>query len=203
MSHIQTICNSCQSRIKARPDLAGKTARCPKCGSTITIPSPTEESPEVRPATDIVSAKKPGIPPASEKQKDYARKLGVAFPEDIDRKAISSLIDQALAAQDEARYRRLDELQDRESKVRDELKQEVIAELDAYDPRLSIATPDQMVEALQDRAMGVILITFDPDLDPSDLTGVSFNINYSCETIDMEMVKSVIGALFIVTNRKI
>lgn len=149
-----------------------------------------------------MSAKTPDIPPATEKQKDYARKLGIAFPETIDRKAISGLIDQALAAQDDARYERLDELQNRESKVREELKQEIIAELDTQDPRLSIATPGQMVEALQDRAMGAILITFDPDVDPSDLTGVSFNINYSDETIDTEVVKSVIGALFVMTNRK-
>ena len=202
MSHIRTTCNCCQAQLKARPDLVGKTVHCPKCGSSITVPNPTGKSSEDPPTTKLASVKKSDIPPATEKQKGYARKLGIMFPEDVDRKTISSLIDQALATQDEARYQRLDELQDRESKVREELKQEVIAELDANDPRLSIATSDQMVEALQDRAMGVILVTFDPDVDPSDLTGVSFNINYSDETIDMEMVKSVIGALFVMTNRK-
>ena len=202
MSHIQTTCNTCQSKLKAKPDLAGKTVHCPKCGSPITVPNPTGESSEDPPTTKLASVKKSDIPPATEKQRDYARKLGITFPEDIDRRTISSLIDQALAAQDEARYQRLDELQNHESKVREELKQEIIAELDSNDPRLSVATPAQMVEALENRAMGAILITFDPDVDPSDLTDVTLNVNYSAETINMEMVKSVVAALLVMTNRK-
>ena len=201
MADIQTTCNSCQSKLKARRDLAGKTVPCPKCGSPITVPNPTGQSSEDAPTTKLTPLKTSDIPPATEKQKDYARKLGITFPEDVDRRTISSLIDQALAAQDDARYQRLDDLQNRESKVRDELKQEIIAELDADDPRLSTATPAQMVEALQDRAMGAILVTFDPDVDPDDLTGVPLNLSYS-ETIDLEIVKSVVAALFVITNRK-
>ncbi len=212
MSHIQTTCNACQSKLQAKPDLAGKTVHCPKCGSPVTLPIPTGKSSENPPTTKLASENPPttklasvkesDIPPATEKQKDYARKLGITFPEDIDRRTISSLIDQALAAQDDARYQRLDELQNQESKVREELKQEIIAELDANDPRLSTATPAQMVEALENRAMGAVLVTFDPDVDPDDLAGVPLNVNYSTETINLEMVKSVVAALFVMTNRK-
>ncbi len=201
MSHIQTTCNTCQSKLKAKLDLAGKTVHCPKCGSAITVPNLAETPSEDPPTTKHTPVKKPDIPPATAKQKDYARKLGISFPENVDRRAISSLIDQALAAQDDARYQRLDELQNQESKVREELKQEIITELDANDPRLSIASPAQMIEALENRAMGAILITFDPDVDPDDLTDVPLNVAYSTDTIDMVMVKSVVAALFVMTNR--
>jgi hypothetical protein len=84
------------SKLKAKPDLAGKTVHCPKCGSAINVPNPMGKSSEDPPTTELTSVKKSDIPPATEKQKDYVRKLGITFPENVDRRTISSLVDQAL-----------------------------------------------------------------------------------------------------------
>ena len=75
-------CPSCKARFTASDEAAGKTAHCTKCGSAITVPIPPR-------------------PLATEKQEEFARDLGIQFPDNIDRRAISELIDAAVANQDE------------------------------------------------------------------------------------------------------
>jgi len=168
------ICGSCGKKLKAKDELAGKTAKCPKCGNAIEIPR---------------AAPNTKIPPATERQKDYATSLGIDFPSDIDRKEISQLIDTAVQQRDERRFKQLSELSDRESEAWRAMREEVLAEIDEEDCRLSKAQQDQMVEELANRNRGAILISFalDDVVDFEDLTGVRFELSFSEDLDESEM----------------
>jgi hypothetical protein len=47
---IRVECPSCGSRLNAKPELAGKTCKCPKCRQPVTIPRPEPEAPPAAPA---------------------------------------------------------------------------------------------------------------------------------------------------------
>ena len=174
-------CPKCGAILKAKAELAGKTAKCSKCGSPVEIPEPSPP----------LAARK--IRRATQPQKEYATSLGIDFPSDISRGDISQRIDAALERRDEQRGKRLIELGDRESKAWEAMRKEVLAELDAEDCRLSKADPGQMVEALADRDRGAIMISFplDHEIDFEDLTGVEFAISFS-DNMDESDMRSVV-----------
>jgi hypothetical protein len=189
---IDVTCASCGSGLKAKEKLSGMTVACPKCKQPVAIP--------VIPAPEKAAS----IPPATERQKEYARTLGIDFAPDIDRRAMSELIDAAVMKRDDERYRRMDELQDRENAVRQQLREEIIAELDEEVPRLTKATPKQMVDEFPNRGKAAILITFDSDetLDFEDLTGVRFDIE-SSDNMDNDDMRAVLMAIgIIMMNRR-
>ena len=134
-STIQIMCGSCNAELKAKPEWAGKRAKCAKCGATIEIPAPVQ--PKVQ----------DDAPPATDRQKEYAKSLGIDFPDNINRKDISKLIGDSVAKGDDERFERLEELSRREGKAWEEMRQEVLAEIDAEDCRLSKATKSQIIEA--------------------------------------------------------
>lgn len=103
-------------------------------------------------------AKKGNVPPATERQKDYARSLGIDFSEDIDRREISDLI---AAAQDQ-RLDNLAKVEEREGKVYEKLRKEIEAEIYRDDKPLSTASPGDMATALENRGFAAIVLTFDP-----------------------------------------
>ncbi len=37
---IRVVCSGCNSKLSAKPELAGKNRKCPKCGTVVTIPKP-------------------------------------------------------------------------------------------------------------------------------------------------------------------
>ena len=180
-------CTSCNTPLRAKPKLAGRTLACPKCKVEIVVP----EAPSSQPAVDPPA--KPGPPPATEKQKAYATQLGVEFADEIDVRSMSKLIDDAQLKQEDARYDRLNELQRKESDIREELRAEVMAECDDEDARLSVATTEQMISELEDRDIGAILITFDyGDLtDLGDLSGLKLAIA-NTDNLESEDVKAVL-----------
>lgn len=177
-------CGSCGVNLQAKDELAGKTAKCPKCGNAIEIPKPTPP------------AAKAKIPPATERQKEYATSLGIKFPRDINRKDLSELIDAAAQQRDEERFKRLNELSDHESAAWQKMREEVLAEIDEEDCRLSKAEPAQMLEELANRNRGAILISFDWDdaIDFEDLTGAKFGIEFSDDMAESDM-RSVLMSL--------
>ena len=71
------------------------------------------------------------------------------------------MIDAAIIKRDDDLYNRLDEIQEKESRIREELREEIMAECDEVDPRLSVATPEQIINALDFRMTGGILVTFE------------------------------------------
>ena len=183
-------CTSCKSRLQAKPKLAGKTLACPKCSTQLVVPQ--VEAPAV--TEEIANTKKP--PLATDKQKAFATELGIAFPDDIDRRTISKLIDDALEKQVDGRYDRLNDLQDKENKIRDELRDEIMAECDEEDPRMSVATTEQILEALARRDTGAILITFEYGVlsGVDDLTGEKFTMN-STDDLDENDLKTIVSWL--------
>jgi len=173
-------CPCCKASLRAKPKLAGRKLSCPKCKADIVVPDPPVEA-----TSETAATTKTGPPPATEKQKAYATTLGVVFPDDIDIRAMSKLIDDAQLRQDDERFERLNQLQEAESQVREELRAEVLAECDEEDPRLSHATPEQIMEAMGSRDIGAIMITFEYGVlnGVDDLTGEKFAI---CSTDDLE-----------------
>lgn len=167
-------CTSCKSMLKAKPKLAGMSLSCPKCSAPITVPV-QESSP---PAEPVKKA-----PPATEKQMDYARSLGIDFPEDIDRRSISQLIEMALDAQNQ--------------------RERQLAEEDEEDPRISVATTEQILDGLAERDIGAILITFEYGVlsGVDDLTGEKFEIN-STDDIDGDDLKTILSSLGVAMMRR-
>jgi hypothetical protein len=183
---MKVVCSTCGVNLKAPDELAGKTAKCPKCGNAVEVPESTQP------------AKRIPIPPATERQKEYASELGIVFPPDINRRDISSLIDAAIQKRDNERFQRLDELGKRENEAWQQMREAVLKEIDEEDCRISAAQPKQMIDELADRGFGAILIWFDiDDLDHliSNSPDVKVNVSFADLISEMEMrsVLRVIG----------
>ncbi len=97
--------SECSASPKVPDTLPGKRAKCPKCRAVIEIPVLPLESAG------------PSGPPATEKQKEYPRSLGIDFPPDITKKEINALISKGVDREDEERFTKLDQLGDRESQA--------------------------------------------------------------------------------------
>lgn len=160
----QIVCGECGAKLNVKAKLAGRSAKCPKCGQQIHIPSDLGQSTKA----------KPPIPPATDRQKEYATSLGIEYPPNINRRDISDLIDKAVNERDAERYETLEELDKKEGELWEQAKAEVIAEMGPDDLPLSKAAPEQIVEALDDRGLASLLITmpWDDVIDFEDLTGV-------------------------------
>lgn len=189
---IPITCNNCNAKISAKDTLAGKRVKCPKCDSVLQIPLATKAN-----APSDETPAKP-IPAATERQKEYARALGLEFPADVNVKEISKMIDAAVEKRDDERFRKLDELNARETAAWEKMRQEVLAEIDEDACRLSQATPQQMVDELAGRGRGAVLITFDSAEveDFERLSGVGFEIEFCKDEMserDARMVLITIG----------
>jgi|GEM_PF-2473693 len=181
-------CSHCNTSLKVKKELAGRKGKCPKCGTKIVIPIPLDESPETSPP----------IPPATERQKEFASSLGIEFAPDINRREISVLLDRAVQARDDERFDLLQKLDQKEGKHWEEMKQQVIAEMDADDLPLSKAPIGRITEALDDRGLASILIAipWDDIVDFDDLAGANVQISFGdmMQQEDMEAVVMQIAA---------
>lgn len=193
---IHVECPSCRAALKVKDEFAGRKGKCPKCGKTVEIPNRTPAPAGAAPEAKSSEQKAP-VPPATERQKEYAVELGLTFDDNINRREISKLIDHAVRNRDDERFKKLDDLQDRESEAYREIREELAREMDKDDPRVSRATPDEIMTALGDRGLGAILITFDPDKLDDNLEGrgkaeVSFTEDWMTEE-DMRDFLSNLG----------
>lgn len=179
-------CPSCGAGLNVPEQHAGKKGKCPKCSNVIDIPMP---------------AAPPPIPPATEKQKSYARELGIDFPADINRREISALIDEAERKDTDDRFDRLEELSRRESAAWNEMRSEVLQELDAEFPRLENATPSQFCEELGNRGRSGIVITFDPGVVDEFEAGDEFSISFTEDMTEARM-REIVMAIGFVCNQQ-
>jgi hypothetical protein len=154
-------CPSCEAKFAAPEEAAGKSAHCPKCEGRIVVP-------------------KGGRLLATESQKEYARDLGIDFPADCDRTAMSRLIDTAVDKRDEERIQRLNDLEEREEATNEGI-------------RLATATPDEIVKALYDRGLTALLITMQTDeiIDFEQLAGLRASYSFT-DNMRMKDVESLI-----------
>lgn len=187
-------CPSCGVSLLAKPKIAGRMLACPKCDGELVVPDPPAlTEPAAVPSVPAEPQPLPPKPrPATAKQKAFARELGVDFPDDIDRVAISEMIDQALIRREDERYRRMYELGDKESHVREELRAEVLAECDEEDPRLSVATKEQIMEGLARRDIGAVLLSFEYGVlsGLEDLVGEKLSLSFT-DDIDADDASNI------------
>ncbi len=192
---LQFPCPSCGKELRAPDAAAGKVGKCKACGASAVVPSRSGAAPESALAAlaDPSSPKstKP-IPPATERQKEYARDLDVTFPDDINIRDMSTLIDAAKEKEDAERRGELDRLSDKESAAYARIRDEILEEIDADDCRLSTATIEQIIEALEEREIAAILLA-----GPSDPAGrepvqctVSFTSDLSEEAVAARLLES-------------
>ena len=175
-------CAQCSAALKVSDGLAGKRGKCPKCGAVIDIPAS-------RQASGAES-----VPPATDKQKDYARSLGIEFAPGITKGDMSALISKGVDQRDDERLTKLDQLSNHESKAYKEIRAEILAEIDEEDCRLSKATPSQMVEEMETRDHGAILISFPIDeVDFENIAGAKFNVSFSDNLSETEMRAALVG----------
>ncbi len=192
-------CFSCHTKLKAKDSVAGKNIKCPKCGVVVEIPA---VEPPDKPAP-LPTPDKPAPLPATEKQKDYALSLGIKFSPDITKSEISKLLDIKVGDQIDERYKRLDDLTNRESKAYDEMKEEILANLDVDECMLSTATESQVMEKYEEQDLGAILITFPiNDFDPNNLDGLGLGVNFT-DNISEEDMKKILFFLGIAAHGKL
>lgn len=74
---IEVTCPACHQTMMVKDSFAGKKGACPKCKAAVEVPAP-----------------EPFVEP-TERQIDYAKKLGIVIPAGVSRKQLSNLIDEA------------------------------------------------------------------------------------------------------------
>jgi hypothetical protein len=125
---------------------------------------------------------------ATQRQRDFAKSLGIEFPENVTKSEIGRLIG-------EARVRRDEELEARHGKAWEEARKQIIAEIDEDDCRLSKATPAQMVDELCNRDLGAVLVFFKlNEVDLDHLEGAHVGIHFSDNLTEAQMY-AVLGVL--------
>ena len=196
---IRVVCPFCGEIHNVRDEYAGMQGRCAKCREIFDIPSCDPIESEL---SKLAADKKKG-PPATERQKEYAKKLGIAFSEDIDRQSISRLIDDAQQKRDEERWARLSALQDKESEEYKRTRAEIESQMIAEDPPLSKSTIEQVVKTFEDRQIPAILITMNAkDIDKiydEDLN-LQANMNFTDSYLTQEDVYHRISLLALQVN---
>jgi len=85
--------------MKVKNFFAGSRGLCPFCSGEIAVPAPPTKAPITEPVAAPVEAKNEpnkGFKPPTDKQLDYARKLGINIPDGVSRTELSKMIDDAL-----------------------------------------------------------------------------------------------------------
>lgn len=169
-------CVACRAGLRVDDSLAGKRGKCPKCGVVMDIPPlvPLGVPPPLPPPITA----RANVP--TERQKEYASSLGIEVTAGMTKGKLSRAIREAEERRDSDRCARLEDLSNRESAAYEAMRNEILAEMDEEDCRLSKATPEQMLEELTSRGRWTILISFSSDeADFDDLTGTEFDISCS------------------------
>jgi len=197
---IEFPCPSCGTRLTAPDKAAGKFGKCKKCGASAVVPSLQRNSdqPTDTPTTDTEPGKpKKRIPPATERQKEYARDLGIMFPANINIREMSALIDAASDKADEERWRKIEDLSDKESAAYAHVRQEVLNEVDTEDCRLSKATPTQMIDALEERGTPAILVANPAGNAEAGETSICYTSHFD----EKELAAALLQTVLLVTRK--
>ena len=142
---VSTACPHCDAKLKVKPEKIGGIAHCPNCQRLICLQIGVSQpaNPSERPSGNSELL-------ATEQQKALARSLGCQFHEAITRYEIAELIEIAEENQRAAQWAEV------QSKP---VAPPSIAENVSEDPRVSEATPRQIVDSLDDRGKCAVLIT--------------------------------------------
>jgi endogenous inhibitor of DNA gyrase (YacG/DUF329 family) len=151
--------------------------KCPNCGVTGMMKRERTSSPIKCPKCNVIgvfSSEEKPVDPATQKQKDFADNLGIAYPDDISKSEISVLIDAALENEQQ-------QMADKESQAYADIKEEILSEIGA----------EEMLAIFQERNENAIIITFD---DEDDIEDMDINMGYT-DNINPGMAQAVITAI--------
>jgi hypothetical protein len=142
---VSTACPHCDAKLKVKPEKIGGIAHCPSCQRLICLQIGVSQpsNPSERPSGNSELL-------ATEQQKALARSLGCQFHEAITRYEIAELIE---IAEENQRAAQWAAVQSRPAAP------STVAENVSEDPRISEATPRQIVDSLDDRGKCAVLIT--------------------------------------------
>jgi hypothetical protein len=142
---VSTACPHCDARLKVKPEKIGGIAHCPNCQRIICLQIGVSQpaNPSERPSGNSELL-------ATEQQKDLARSLGCQFHDAITRYEIAELIEIAEENQRAAQWATVQSRPAEPPPVSGNIPE---------DPRISEATPRQIVDSLDDRGKCAVLIT--------------------------------------------
>lgn len=142
---VSTACPHCDAKLKVKPEKIGDIAHCPNCQRLICLQIGVSHpaNPSERPSGNSELL-------ATEQQKDLARSLGCHFHDSITRYEIAELIE---IAEENQRASQWAAVQSRS------VVPSPVFEPPSEDPRISEATPRQIVDSLDDRGKCAVLIT--------------------------------------------
>lgn len=142
---VSTACPHCDAKLKVKPEKIGGIAHCPNCHRLICLQIGVSQpsNPSERPSGNSELL-------ATEQQKALARSLGCQFHEAITRYEIAELIE---IAEENQRAAQWAAVQSRTAATNP------VPEKVSDDPRISEATPRQIVDSLDDRGKCAVLIT--------------------------------------------
>jgi hypothetical protein len=161
---VSTACPHCDAKLKVKPEKIGGIAHCPNCHRLICLQIGVSQpsNPSERPSGNSELL-------ATEQQKALARSLGCQFHEAITRYDIADLIEIAEENQRAAQWAAVQSRTAAPNPVPEKVSD---------DPRISEATPRQIVDSLDDRGKCAVLITVPIDRIQSfhHLEGLPFAI---------------------------
>ena len=161
---VSTACPHCDAKLKVKPEKIGGIAHCPNCQRLICLQIGVSQpaNPAERPSGNSELL-------ATEQQKALARSLGCQFHEAITRYEITELIE---IAEENQRAAQWAAVQSRP------VASNATVDNSTEDPRISQATPRQIVDSLDDRGKCAVLITVPIDRIQSfnHLEGLPFAI---------------------------
>lgn len=181
----------------------GKTGKCTKCGVPVLVEEKSSKHDESQSGDPARSAAPQDtfLEPTA-KQLNFASNLGIDYPKDITRPVLSALIDEAIQRQRDEDERRTRQLMDRENEAYEEIRKRVLTDLDENDPRLSVATPKQIVDCLENRGIAAIIVSFSMDkvYSYSELDGTPCTISIPDGMTHRELATILMGAVLGITK---
>lgn len=184
---IKVHCEGCGTTLEVKDEFAGKKGRCPTCKTILDVPAHEPTVPTPIRAT-------PGRPP-TQRQLDYAANLGISVPKDADRAQVSELIEKAQEALDTEKWDRIRQLEDKESEHYAKMRLEIENEISEDDPRVSSATPSQIIKGFEDREIAAILITMPSAQIDDALTGdkpCTSNLTYTDSCMNNDDMQGIL-----------
>lgn len=198
---ILVFCPQCNASLRAPSVHIGKTGKCRKCGASVLIRREGDrEVPQPPPPVNVSpSATQPVPPPPfppTAKQNDFAESLGIEGAAGMTRWELSKKITEAKSRQFEADCERLDEMETRGSRAYIEHRADVVAHMAETDPQISVATPQQIVNALDDEGVIGVLVTLQRKdvTDFSELAGVNIGISFPDEIFGVDLIDVLLAA---------
>lgn len=178
-------CPKCNAAFIVADENVGRQGRCKRCNATFIIDPPSTRV-ELEPGPA-------GRLPATARQRDFARELGIPIDGPIDRRSLSKLISVAVDRRDKEELKRLASISSCEGEAYEQVRKQILEDLDPTDIRLSLASPEQMMQSLSGRGLGAILLHWTPDEEAESATAFKrLEIAWTDDLFDEVQMRAVL-----------